>query len=62
MNTVTGPVQSVASALGGTDNLTALVDWISTFLKALEKFNTVADKIATVSITLWPVGPSQMLI
>jgi len=49
MRTVAAPIQSVASALNGTDNPIALVDWISSFLKALEKFNGVVDKIATVS-------------
>ena len=50
MNTIAAPTQSVASALD--TNPIALVDWISSFLTALEKFNAVADKIATVSITL----------
>ena len=52
MSTVAGPVQSAASAVGDTDNLIGLIDWISSFLKTLEKFNGIVDKIATVSVTL----------
>ena len=45
-------IQTTASAVSATDNPIPLVDWISSFLKTLEKFNYVADKIATVSISL----------
>ena len=56
MSTVATPIQSVASALSGMDNPIALVDWISSFLKTLEKFHAVVDKIATVSIILSPAS------
>jgi len=59
MSTVAAPIQSVASAVSGTDNPIALVDWISSFLKTLEKFNGVVDEIATVSITLYPASLSM---
>jgi len=61
VNTVTVPIQSVASALSGTDNPIPLVNWISSFLKTLEKFNGVVDKIATVSFTLCPESPPMLL-
>ena len=57
MSTVATPIQNVASAVGGTDNPIALVDWISSFLETLEKFNAVVDKIATVSTSLCPASP-----
>jgi len=47
MSMITSPVQSPASAVSGTDPI-SLIDWISSFLKTLEKFNAVADKIAMV--------------
>jgi len=52
----------MAPMLSGTDNPIPLVDWISSFLKTLEKFHAAVDKIATVSITLWPANLSRMLI
>ena len=58
MSIVVAPVQSTASAVSGTDNL---VNWISSFLQTLEKFNAVADKIATVSIMLYPASPSMLI-
>ena len=61
MSAVSAPIQRAASALSGTDNPIALVDWISSFLKTLEKFNDVVDKIATVSITLSPASPSMLI-
>ena len=60
MSTVTGSIQSAASALNDTSNPIDLIDWMSSFLETLEKFNGVVDKIATVSITLCPVGPSML--
>ena len=62
MSTVAASIQSVASAVIGTDNPIALVDWTSSFLKALENFHAAVDKIATVSTTLWPATPFRMLI
>ena len=53
MSVIRPLAQSMASAVSGTDPIN-LIDWISSFLKTLEKFNTVADKIATVSVTLCP--------
>jgi len=61
MNIDAAPIQSVASAVSGTDNPISLVDWISSFIQTLEKFN-VGNKIATVSITLCPACPPRMLI
>ena len=62
MSTVAAPIQTVASALSGTDNPIALVDWISSLLKSLKKFHATVDQIATVSITLWTASPSPVLI
>ena len=59
MSIVAAPVQSMASAVSGTDPIN-LIDWISSFLKTLEKFNTVADKIATVSVTLCPADAAYI--
>ena len=56
MSIIGVPVQSAASAVSSTDPI-SLADWISSFLKTLKKFNAVADKIATVSITQWPATP-----
>ena len=39
-----------------------LVDWITSFLKSLEKFNGIMDQIATVSIMLCPATPSWVLM
>jgi len=63
MNTVTlgRSSESAASALSGTDNPMDLVDWFSSFIRTLEKFNNVVDKIATVSITLCPATPSVLI-
>ena len=63
MRTITVSIQSVASVLSGTDNPTALVDWISSFLRTLEKFNGVVGKIATVriSITLCSASPAMLI-
>ena len=61
MSTVTGSIQSAASAVGDTNNPIDLVDWMSSFLKTLENFNGVVDKIATVGITLCPVSPSMLI-
>ena len=58
MSFVAGPIRSAASAV---DNPIALVDWFSSFLKTLEKFNGVVDKIATVSITLCPAIQSTII-
>ena len=52
MGTVAVPIQSAASVLNGTNNPIALIDWIFSFLKTLEKFNGVVDKIATVRISI----------
>jgi len=60
MCTLAPPVQSVASAVSGTDPI-SLVDGISSFLQTLKKFNVVVDQIAMVSITLCPASPSRML-
>jgi len=60
MGTVAASIQSVASALSGTDNPVALFDWFFSFLKTLEKFNGVVDKIATVSITLHLASQSMI--
>ena len=49
---VGAPVQSMTSAVSGADGLIVAVDWMSSFLKTLEKFNAVADNIAMVSIML----------
>ena len=54
MSTVAAPIESTVSVLCGAENPTALVDWISSFLKTLEKFNGVVDKLATVCVTLCP--------
>lgn len=54
MSTLAGPVHSTAFVVSGTDNPIPLVDWISSFVQTLGKFNGVVDKIATVSITLFP--------
>jgi len=54
MGTVAVSIQGVASVFTGTDNPIALVDWFSSFLRTLEKFNGVVDKIVTVSIILCP--------
>jgi len=63
MGTVAAPIQSMASAVSGTDlNPIALVDWISSLLEALKNFHTAVDKIATVSITWWPANQARMLI
>ena len=61
MSIIAAPVQSMASAVSGTDPIN-LIDWISSFLKTLERFNAVVDKIATVSISLSasPVDPHPM--
>ena len=62
MSTVAAPVQSTASAVSSTDSPISLVDWISSFLKTLEKFNAVVGKIAMVGIMLCPISPARMLI
>ena len=61
MSTVTGSIQSAASAVNDTSNPIDLIDWISSFLKTLEKFNNVVDKIATVSSALWPPSLSMLI-
>ena len=43
-----GPVQSAASAIGDADNPTGLLDFVSSFLNSLSKFNDVVDEIAKV--------------
>jgi len=58
MSTVATPVQIAASTVSDTDSPISLVDWISSFLKTLEKFDGIVDKIATVSITLYPASLS----
>ena len=51
MNIVAAPgVQSAALAISGTDPI-SLMNWIASFLKTLEKFNVIADQIATVSVS-----------
>jgi len=61
MSIVAVPIQSTASAVSSTDNPIYLVNWISSFLKTLEKFNAVVDKIATVSISLCPASPPMLI-
>ena len=58
-STVAASIQSMSSSLSGAHNPIALVNWISSFLRTLEKANGVMDKIATVSITLCPVNSSM---
>jgi hypothetical protein len=48
MRVIAVPVQSVTSAISNADNPIDLVDFISSFLKTLSKFNDIVDKIATV--------------
>ena len=62
MSIVAVPVQSTTFAINSTDNPIGVIDWISSFLMTLKKFNGVVDQIATVSITLCPACPSQILI
>jgi len=52
MKTLAAPLENMASGVSGTDNPIAIVDGISSFLETLKKFNSVVDKIATVSITI----------
>ena len=47
---------ATASPIGGTESI-SLVNHISAFLQTLERFNAVADKIATVSITQCSARP-----
>ena len=61
MSTIAAPIQTVASSLSGTDNPIVLVDWISSFIKTLEKFNGVVDKISTARITLFPASLSMLI-
>ena len=58
---VAGPVQTAPSVVSGTDNPIDLVDWISSFIQTLEKFNNVVDKIATVGIIPSPASPLMLI-
>ena len=60
MGSVAAPLQSMASAVSGTDNPISLVDWISSLLKTLKKFNGVVDKMATVSNSML-ASPSMLI-
>ena len=60
MSTVAVPAQSM-TLVDGTDNPISLMDWMSSFLKALKTFNDMVDKIATVNITLFPAGLSTLI-
>lgn len=53
MRIVAMPVQGVVSAVNNANNPIDLVDWISSFLKMLSKFNSIVGEIATVCATLW---------
>ena len=48
MRVIAAPVQSAVSAISNADNPIPLVDFISSFLKTLNSFKSVVDKIATV--------------
>ena len=61
MSTIAAPIQTVASSLSSTADPIVLVDWISSFIKTLEKFNGIVDKIATVRITLFPARLSMVI-
>ena len=61
MSTVAAPIQSMASAVSGTDNPASLADWISSVIQTLEKLNGIVDKLATVSIFLCPVSLSILI-
>ena len=62
MSTVAAPIESATSVLSGTDNPIPLLDWISSLLKSLEKFNGIVDKIATVRISITLCSASQSML
>jgi len=58
---ITDAARELEATKKGISNLISLVDSISSFLKTLEKFNGVVDRIATVSITLCLASPSMLI-
>jgi len=48
METISGPVQRVASTINDADNPINVMDSFSSDLKSLENFNSVVEKLATV--------------
>ena len=64
MRVIATPVQSAASAISIADNPIPLVDFISSFLKTLNSFKSVVDKIATVrsAVLTRPVRSSHAQI
>jgi hypothetical protein len=48
MNTYSGPSEKVTSTISQADNPINLVDSVSSFLKSLERFNSIVDGIAEV--------------
>jgi len=61
MSTVAAHIQSTTSVASSTDNPIALVDWISSFLETLKKFNALVDQIIAVSVTLCFVSPPMLI-
>ena len=57
---LSAPIESAASVFSSTDNPIPLVDWIDSFLKTLEQFNGIVDKIVTVRIIPCPASPSML--
>jgi hypothetical protein len=48
MNTLSGPLENTTSAISEAGNPINLMDSISSFLKFLERFNSIVDGIAEV--------------
>jgi hypothetical protein len=48
MNTLSGPLEVATSKINDADDPINLMDSVSSFLKSLERFNSIVDEIAEV--------------